>query len=115
MKKTYILSILFLAFIISSCSSGSEDPILDPLPNSNVTYTATIKQIIDNNCISCHADPPVNGAPTSLNTYQNVKDAVMSSNLIARVENGSMPPQGADLTATQVQSIKDWQSGGFKE
>jgi len=115
MKKTHILSILFLTFIISSCSGGSDDPIMDPPQDNNVTYTGTIKQIIDNNCISCHADPPVDGAPTSLITYLNVKDAVMSSNLIARVENGSMPPQGADLTAAQVQSIKDWQSGGFKQ
>ena len=115
MTKTHILLMLFLSFIMSSCSSGSDDPIIDPIPNDNVTYSGTIKQIIDNNCISCHADPPVDGAPTSLITYQNVKDAVMSSNLIARVENGSMPPQGADLTDAQVQSIKDWQSGGFKE
>lgn len=113
MKKTHILSILFLLFIIFSCSGDSET-IMDPA-NNDVTYTGTIKQIIDNNCISCHADPPLNGAPTSLITFQNVKDAVMSSNLIARVENGSMPPEGTDLTAGQVQSIKDWQSGGFKE
>ena len=117
MKKLLILSILFLLFIISSCSGGSDDPIMDPPPNNNtdVTYAGTVKSIIDGSCIGCHSDPPTNNAPMSLITYQNVRDAVMSRNLIARVENGSMPPQGADLTAAQVQSIKDWQSGGFKQ
>jgi hypothetical protein len=35
--------------------------------------------------------------------------------LIARVEDGSMPPTGSDLTSTQIKVIKDWETGGFKE
>jgi len=118
MKKLLILSILSLLFIYSSCSSGSENPTMDPTPpnNEDVTYAGTIKSIIDNNCIRCHSDPPVNNAPMPLITFANVREAVQNRGLITRVANGSMPPDGAaDLTAAQVQSIRDWQSEGFLE
>ena len=118
MKKLLILSIFSLLFIYSSCSSGSENPTMDPTPpnNEDVTYAGTIKSIIDNNCIRCHSDPPVNDAPMPLITFANVRDAVQGRGLITRVANGTMPPDGAaDLTAAQVQAIRDWQSGGFLE
>ena len=41
-----------------------------------------------------------------------VEQAITSRNLILRVENGTMPPSG-NLSAAQVQSIKDWQTEGF--
>ena len=50
-----------------------------------------------------------------LTTYENVREAVMNRGLIGRVESGSMPPVGDVLTATEVQAIKDWQTGGFQE
>jgi len=114
MKKLFILSIVFLLFIITSCSSGSEDNNMNPPPNNNVTYAGNIKAIIDGACLNCHVDPPINGAPMPLITLANVQEAVQNRDLIGRVENGSMPPAGNDLTAAQVQAIKDWQSGGFK-
>lgn len=112
MKKLLILSILLLIFIISSCASGSDDVIIEP-PIDDVTYTGNIKTIIDSKCLFCHTSPPVNNAPMSLTTYDEVKSAVMTRGLIGRVESGSMPPTGTDLTAAQVQAIKDWQTGGY--
>lgn len=115
MKKLLYLSIFILIFIYSSCSSGSDDPIMNPPNNEDVTYSNAIKSIIDSRCLNCHSNPPVNGAPMSLTTFDNVKEAVENRGLITRVENGSMPPQGAPLSAAQVQAIKDWQTGGFIE
>ncbi len=109
MKKLFILPIFLL--LVTSCSSESEDDI----PVNKVTYTGTIKGIIDNNCLNCHIDPPINGASMSLITIQNVSDAVTNRGLIDKVESGAMPPVGNVLTATQVQAIKDWQSGGFQQ
>lgn len=111
MKKLFIVSILL---VMISCTSDSDDGMNDP-PAKNVTYTETIKVIIDNNCLNCHVDPPVNGASMPLITLGNVRDAVLNRGLIGRVENGSMPPVGEVLTATEVQAIKDWQTGGFQE
>ncbi len=113
MKKLFILPIALLLFI-SSCSTESEDG-MNQLPAKDVTYTATIKVIIDDNCLNCHVNPPINGASMSLITLENVSDAILNRGLIGRVESGSMPPVGDYLTDTQVQALKDWQTGGFQE
>lgn len=113
MKKLLILPILLLLFIATSCSSGSDDDIII-IPPADVTYAGTVKAIIDGACLNCHTSPPVNGAPMSLLTLANVQEAVQNRGLVGRVESGSMPPSGADLTAAQVQAIKDWETGGFK-
>ena len=111
MKRLLILSTFLLFYIFTSCTSSSDDD-MDP-PNSNdITYASTIKAIIDSNCLNCHTNPPTNGAPMPLTTYENVREAVENRNLIGRVEDGTMPPSG-NLTAAQVQAIKDWQTDGF--
>ncbi len=111
MKKLFIVTILL---VMISCTSDSDDGMNDP-PAKNVTYTATIKVIIDDKCLNCHVDPPLNGASMPLISLGNVRDAVLSRGLIDRVESGSMPPVGDLLNAIEVQALKDWQTGGFQE
>ena len=116
MKNLKILSMLLFLTVFVSCSSDSaDDDTPTPPVNTDVTYSKNVKPIIDGTCIRCHNNPPVNSAPMPLTTYDNVKDAVSNRNLIARVEDGSMPPDGNDLTSAQIKVIKDWESGGFKE
>lgn len=115
MKKLLLIQTLLFLLFISACSSGSDDDMGPPPPSSKVTYTGTVKAIIDANCISCHNNPPVNNAPMSLTTYDNVKSAVQTRGLIGKVESGAMPPVGEDLTLMEVQAIKDWQAGGFQQ
>lgn len=112
MKKIFILSFVFLLFI-TSCTSEDDD--MDPLPVNKVTYTETVKAIIDNNCLNCHINPPVNGASMPLLTIEDVSNAVKNKNLIGKVESGYMPPIGDVLTPAQVQAIKDWKLGGFQQ
>lgn len=111
MKKLFIGPILLIFIFFAACTTNNDE--IPPI--NNVTYKATIKGIIDNNCLNCHVNPPVNGASMSLINLENVRDAIINRDLIGRVESGSMPPVGDVLTITQVQAIKDWQSGGFKE
>ena len=116
MKKLILPSVLCLSLLIFSCSNDSDNDVnpVDPPPNNNVTYTNAIKTIMDGNCTSCHGNPLTNGAPMPLLTFNNVKDAVQNRGLIGRVENGTMPPNGS-LTSSQIQAIKDWQTGGLLE
>ncbi|WP_299523525.1 cytochrome c [uncultured Lutibacter sp.] len=115
MKHFLRLTGLFMMLFIASCSSNSDDDdIIVDNPTSTITYTNTINSIISGNCLGCHGTTPSNGAPMSLSTYNNVKDAVTGRNLIARVENGTMPPNG-NLTATQIQNLKTWQTNGFPQ
>lgn len=112
MKKLLVLPILLLFFVVTSCSSSSDDEVIIT-PVNDITYTGNIKAIIDSSCLNCHSDPPVSGAPMSLTTYQDVKESVMNSDLIGRVESGNMPQGGTPFTAAQVQAIKDWETGSF--
>jgi len=117
MKRLQFFTILILLFTFISCTSNSDDD-LDPPGGTNpdnVTYDVHIKPVISGKCLNCHKNPPINNAPMSLTTYQNVKDAVNNRGLIGQIESGDMPPSGADLSDAQVQLFKDWQKGGFKE
>ena len=74
MKKIILpLFVVLSLMLVTSCSSDSDDDTnpIDDLP-ANVTYTNTVKGIIDGNCISCHGNPTSNSAPMSLTTLANV-------------------------------------------
>lgn len=140
MKKhlSFYLTILMIVFTILSCSDSDDggtpdndgdpignpdpdpdpDPDSNPLPDKTTTYTADIKSIIDDSCIGCHANPPTNGAPMALITFQNVVDAVNNRNLFDRVSttnsNNIMPPSGRFPDAT-ITLIDDWIEDGLKE
>jgi hypothetical protein len=123
-----ICTILFLA----SCSSGdNNEGVMDPrvgtndppdtegdnnTPPSSVSWQADIRLIIQNNCTTCHNDPPVNQAPMSLITYDDVRNAVENRGLLGRINSSSspMPPTGR-LPAGTRQLIEDWADLGFEE
>src|SRR5688572_14945033 len=111
---------LILAFLFIACSDNSTSDLIDITPVENVSYNANVKSIIDNNCIVCHGTVPANGAPMSLTTYDNVKDAVMNRGLIDRIsrpENapGHMPLGGPRLPQNLIDIIIQWQTQGFPE
>ncbi|MCW5517069.1 hypothetical protein [Muriicola sp. Z0-33] len=124
MKKLLSGAMLTLMLILSSCSKSSDpeempdpvsddDPMAMPMPRN---YEADIKAIIESNCLSCHSNPPVNNAPMSLETYDDVKNAVETRSLLARINSSSnpMPPQGR-LPANTRQIIEDWIDQGLPE
>jgi hypothetical protein len=103
MMKKIILFLCFISLIIISCTNVSEDDLIDlqPLPTL-VTYNDNVKTTIDNNCLTCHIQPPINGATIPLLIYDNVKNAVVNSNLIGRISKqvgdpGAMPFGGPYL------------------
>jgi len=117
MKKIFL--VIAIGFTMFSCSNDSEDDLMNssPLPDT-VTYINGVKSIIDNNCISCHNNPPVNGAPNSLVTYGQVKDAVLNKNLIGRITGNSgalMPQGGPKLPQDLIDIIIQWETDGLLE
>jgi len=127
MKKIAVMkkSILYVALllIISSCSNVSEEDLIIPIiidEGEKVTYTENIKVIIENNCNFCHSNPPVNGAPIPLVTFENVKNAVQNSALIDRIsrqagEDGAMPLGGPRLPQNLIDLVIQWQADGLLE
>lgn len=123
MKKYYIffIGISFIFSTLSSCTNHSTDDLIEPIEEIDlVTYNDNVKTIIDNNCIFCHGNPPTNGAPNSLVTYDQVKNSVMNANLIARIsaqsgETGAMPFGGPRLPQNLIDIIIQWETDGLLE
>ena len=117
MKKNFLIIAICLSIL--SCSNDSEDDLTNPSPlPDTVTYVNDVKSIIDNNCISCHSNPPVSGAPNALVTYTQVRDAVLNKNLIGRISGTSgalMPQGGPKLPQSLIDIIIQWQADGFLE
>jgi len=120
MKKT-VYTLCFVSALFIGCTSVSEeDLIADIQQNGDVTYVDNIKAIIDNNCINCHSDPPVNGAPVSLVDYNDVRDGVENGNLIGRIsllsgDPGAMPFGGPRLPQNLINLIIEWEADGLLE
>ncbi|MET0758891.1 MAG: hypothetical protein ABWZ56_00610 [Flavobacterium sp.] len=121
MKLTKSLTFFSSILIISSCTSDSESDLTDNTPiNENVTYTGTVRNIIDNNCIMCHGITPTNGAHISLTTYANVKDAVLNKGLLDRISRpqgsaGMMPSGGTRLPQSTIDQVVQWENDGLLE
>lgn len=119
--KTIIYSVIFiLFFLFLSCTNDSESDLMNSNTQATITYTNSIKSIIDNNCNFCHGNIPSNGAPMSLTNYQNVKDAVLTRGLIDRISKaqdaaGMMPYGGTRLPQSNIDQVIAWKNTGFTQ
>jgi len=122
MKMKFIARAVLLGLTLSvwACSNDSTSDLVDPqrLPD-NVTYAEHVKPIIDNNCIRCHNQPPVNGAPMPLTTYEFAADAITHRPLVEKISKpngapGLMPFGGPRLPQRSIDIIKKWQAQGLQ-
>ena len=79
---------------------------------NQVTFTVDIQPIINANCITCHRDPPRNGAPFPLLTFNQVNNR--SALIFSQVNAGLMPPSGK-LPDTEIDLIEQWIANGKPE
>ena len=103
MKRIYYI---LTSTLILSCTNASEDDLVDTfLLPTIVDYDSHVKPIIDDNCIVCHNNPPINFAPMSLLTFNDVKNAVENNNLIGRIATqdlGLIMPSGGPQVTTKL-------------
>ncbi|HKX86567.1 MAG TPA: hypothetical protein VJL37_07835 [Flavobacterium sp.] len=116
MKK--ILS-LFFALPFLGCVSDSESDLTNPVPEI-VSYASDVKPIIENNCLFCHTNPPQNGAPMSLITLLDVRNAIENRGLLDRISrpqgaDGMMPNGGTRLPQSSIDLIIKWRDDGFAD
>lgn len=118
MKKYICISIVLVA--LYSCDSNTYEDLEDPMVVvGNVTYDRNIKAIIDDNCIRCHA-PGGQSEFRPLTNYQQVRDAVLTTNLLERIQkqNGDpdlMPKTGGRLPQNKIDLILRWNDEGLLE
>lgn len=78
------------------------------------TYEDDIAPILEANCIRCHADPAIGGAPVediALDSYDGVSDPFIQGLILGSVETGRMPPT-YELDAWQIETIRAWVDAG---
>lgn len=119
MKVSKACLLIVAASFFAGCENDSESDLIEYTPIENVTYNQTVKAIITENCIMCHTEPPQNGAPMPLLTYDNVKNAVMNRGLIDRISSTDpaflMPFGGTRLPQSKIDQIKAWRDANFPE
>ena len=123
MKKRSFFILGAAVLFIYGCTTRTLDDVMDemePIPTGNVVTYQDIKPIIDNNCVQCHGNPPQNGAPMSLSTYSQVRQAVENRGLIDRIslpegDSGLMPLGGPRLPQSSINMIIQWRDDGFPE
>ncbi len=112
MKKVVYTALLAITAI--ACESRTFDDISDHTPIAEeVKYTANVKAILDNNCVSCHSASSFK----PLTTYKDVRNNI--DGIINRIQrpNGDplkMPP-GGSLSQTQINTFIKWKADGFVE
>lgn len=121
MKLKNLFSLLIFSGFLMACSNENSETLMDDSPIQGVvTYKQNVKSIIDNNCISCHGATPANGAPMSLVTYSQVKNAMQNRGLLNRISlnNGNsllMPQGGPRLPQATIDIVAKWQQDGLLE
>jgi len=116
------ITFITLALTVLGCSNDSPDDLgIVPIQTGEeITYSQNVKVIIENNCVSCHATVPLNGAPMSLTTLEDVKNAIELRHLIERIsrddgQTGQMPLGGPKMPQQNIDIITLWRDQGFKQ
>lgn len=109
--KIFIL-ILITCYFGFSCESSTYDEISGEV--ANPTYNSNVKNIIDNNCLSCHSAAA--GQYPTMETYTQVRDAAENGNMICRIDDqscGSVMPQSGRMPQVNINTIKKWAANGY--
>ena len=129
--KSNFFSVLFICLLlVLGCTNDSESDLLviddpetdNPIDDDDgveatVTFTEDIQPIIASNCLGCHSNPPRNGAPFALVTFDQVRSrssAVLRTVSLQTGEPGAMPPSGR-IPQASINLIEQWIDEGLAE
>jgi cytochrome c553 len=96
-----------------------------PAAPANPSWEQDVKPILAANCVRCHRNPPVNGAPAMFRFDECEDDsatlqgaATKAGTILARVTLGRdipttmPPPPAAELSDRQIEILENWQANG---
>ncbi len=120
-KITRALLGAITAVVLTSCNynKGVADPNATILGEAEVSqmaiennYASVQKQVLANQCLTCHADSTGNKGGLNLEGYSNIK-ANLNQIMYRVLETKDMPPAG--LTGYSFQLMKLWLESGAPE
>lgn len=124
MKKAYLLALIVFVLLVfsQSCYKDKAEklyPTVLACDTTNITYTNSVKSILDANCINagCHNTSNPSGGYL-LDDYNNTKLSIPDNKLINAlkyVSGGSknMPPSGK-ISDCEINKIQAWINQGSK-
>lgn len=92
--------------------STSFNNIVTIVIGQSYSFNGQIKALFVSKCSPCHTTDAT-GQPWDFTNYANAKSHI--TQIITRVENGSMPKDAAKLPQAEIDQIKLWSIGGLLE
>lgn len=119
MKRALLLTGLCCALFFVSCKYDVEQElngIATPCDTTNVTYSITIRGIINNyGCLTCHSGPTPTGS-FKLETYENVKAKVDDGRLLGAINHWPgfipMPQDRPKMSDCDISKVEAWVKAG---
>jgi hypothetical protein len=110
MKKLKILLIIVSGTFVVSCQTNTYNEISKV--NLEPSYVTDIQPIVKSNCTGCHSSG--NQYP-SLETYAEVKDAIVNGTFICRIDEpcGNIMPPSGKMQQSTIDLIKLWVTKGY--
>lgn len=111
MKKLGIIGIMGMLNLLGSCEYNVENETvtIDGLCENVVSYSATIRPLIDNQCMPCHNGDGNEPFAPDLTTYSQVESI---AGLIKEVTQSGRMPKDGNLTDSEIAAIKCWVDNG---
>jgi hypothetical protein len=116
-----IFSLLFMIFL-TTCYYDNEENLNPRLSGScdttNVTYTLTVKPLLQSYCLSCHSTSASSGSGGGIRmeAYSDLKALVTSGKFYGSITHASgyspMPKGGSLLDDCTVLQLKKWIDNG---
>jgi hypothetical protein len=113
---------LLLIICFTTCYYDNEENLYPQSGQScdltNVTYTLTVKPILQSYCLSCHstAAAPASGGGIKLENYTDLKTYVTNGKFYGSVSHAAgysaMPKGGGTLDNCSLQKLKKWIDDG---
>lgn len=123
MKATLTILLLLFIVIMAGCYYESEEKLYPVKPDAceltNVTFSKTIKPILQENCFRCHSNLNYlnKGGGIKLENHADIKAMVESGKLMGAVKHESdfipMPEDGGKLTECEINKLQKWVDNGI--
>lgn len=109
----------FLLLIATACTNYNEEELYpkkkDPCDIGTVTYSQTVRLILDQKCKGCHSTAAARGG-VILDNYTGVHKAALNGRLVGSITHAPgftpMPPNGVKLPECDIAHIKAWVVAG---
>jgi hypothetical protein len=111
-KTGTILGLVLTGITFSGCYYDTEEELYSSVScdTASVTYSGTVKPMIEQQCLSCHSGAQPSGG-IDLSTYAAVKVQADNGQLygaIAHLEGFQPMPQGSKLSNCDISKVKIW-------